>query len=552
MNKEFERVFPKDNLFFVYLYAISAMLFFFQLSWQNLLLGLLIDGVAFAIMAPTAQIVFYKFFPEFLKLKYSLEGDRYLLLYKIEEQRSFYNLLAKYPETRALYIFTLSILKVFPVGVYLALTSSNQLTFFQNLAIFYVIDVIVLFYCSSLMFIQLHSMGSEVMKKLATESNWILNYPKLSLELSSTRFSSYQNLSLFLMLITLCGVFLSSRVIDIDENIYSFTIMCASAIVSIGVILLKFQAFTEDSLRGMFRLFESSLQSTKKVVVPLHTSPLLAGFEYSFNQLGYKLEQREKEISNWLKRESEQFHLKALGEITALVAHDIKTPLHVMQMSLEVLNDPAASATDKERYSQILEKNLNQTISFTQSLMAHLKGVKDSNDCRFGDVHQHLVDLLSTQFSSKNFHIIDFDLQDELADLRIGINRLDAMHVFYNIYHNAIRAVLNAEIEDKRIKLWAEEDGTIYLYDNGPGLSKEEFNQFISFERFGENDSFTKSLGLRLTYTLVKRLGGDLDLVAVSEGTCYKIRLPLKDSTVSNWTHPVQGQTAPVDLIPQA
>lgn len=551
MNKEFERVFPKDNLFFVYLYAISAMLFFFQLSWQNLLIGLLIDGLAFAVMAPASQLFFYKILPEYRKLKSYLENDRFERLNSLDEQIIFFNLLAKYPESRAIFVFFVSMIKVMPVGVFLAYVTDNNLSFLQNLTLFYVIDVIVLFYCSSLVFIQLHTMGSELMKRLSTVDKWIENYPRLSLELSSSRFSSYQNLSLFLMLITLCGVFLSSRVIDIDENIYSFTIMCVSAIFSIGVILLKFQAFTEDSLKGMFQLFENSIQSTKKVIVPLHTSPLLAGFEYSFNQLGYKLEQREKEIANWLKRESEQFHLKALGEITALVAHDIKTPLHVMQMSLEVINDPAASDVEKEKYAQILEKNLNQTISFTQSLMAHLKGVKDSNDCRFGDVHQHLIDILSTQFSSKNFHLIDFDISDELSNLSIGINRLDAMHVFYNIYHNAIRAVLDSDNEEKRIKLWTEENGAIYLYDNGPGLSKEDFNQFISYERFGEKESFNRSLGLRLTHTLVKRLGGDLDLIPVSEGTCYKIVLPLAESSVTNWNQIRQGQTAPENVISQ-
>lgn len=551
MNKEFERVFPKDNLLFVYLYAVSAMLFFFQLTWQNLILGLLIDGVAFAIFAPVAQRIFYKILPEYLALKSNLDEENYKRLHRFDDQIRFFNLLARFPEHRAIFIFSLSLLKVIPVGLYLALVSSNGLSILQNLALFYVIDIIVLFYCSSLMFIQLHTMGSAVMKSLSQEECWRSNYQKLSLEISSSRFSSYQNLSLLLMLVTLCAVFLSSRAIDIDQNIYSFSIMCASAIFSIGVILLKFQAFTEDSLKGMFKLFDNSLQTTKKVVVPLHTSPLLAGFEYSFNQLGHKLEQREKEIANWLKRESEQFHLKALGEITALVAHDIKTPLHVMQMSMEVLNDPAATSAEKEKYSQILEKNLDQTITFTKSLMAHLKGVKDSNDCRFGDVHQHLLDLLSTQFSSQNFHIIDFDLSDELKEFRIGINRLDAMHVFYNIYHNAIRAVLEDSKPEKRIKLWTEENGAIYLYDNGPGLTKEEFSQFISYERFAENENFNRSLGLRLTHTLVNRLGGELELIPVSEGTCYKIRLPLAESSDSNWSQLLQGQTAPLNVISQ-
>lgn len=549
--KQFERIFPQGNLFFVYIYAVSSMAFFFKPTWIEILVGLAIDSVAFALVYAIEKHIFYRAFPSFAFLRKTLSNNEFNSFSEFNEQSRFYNLLSSFPETRAIFIFIMSFIKVLPVGIYLSSLGHTSHSFVQNLFLFYLIDSIVLFFCSSLVFIELHSMASVIMKQLSTNSHWASNYRHLTLTETRNRFSLFQNCALTLMLIDLCAVILSTGGFSLEERPFAFIIMCGSAIFSIGVLLIKFQAFTEDSLKGMFSYFENSIESTKTVVVPLHTSPLLAGFEYSFNQLGHKLEQREKEIANWLKRESEQFHLKALGEITALVAHDIKTPLHVMQMSMEVLNDPAASPAEKEKYSQILEKNLDQTITFTKSLMAHLKGVKDSNDCRFGDVHQHLLDLLSTQFSSQNFHIIDFDLSDELKEFRIGINRLDAMHVFYNIYHNAIRAVLEDSKPEKRIKLWTEENGAIYLYDNGPGLTKEEFSQFISYERFAENENFNRSLGLRLTHTLVNRLGGELELIPVSEGTCYKIRLPLAESSDSNWSQLLQGQTAPLNVISQ-
>lgn len=549
--KQFERIFPQGNLFFVYIYAVSSMAFFFKPTWIEILVGLAIDSVAFALVYAIEKHIFYRAFPSFAFLRKTLSNNEFNSFSEFNEQSRFYNLLSSFPETRAIFIFIMSFIKVLPVGIYLSSLGHTSHSFVQNLFLFYLIDSIVLFFCSSLVFIELHSMASVIMKQLSTNSHWASNYRHLTLTETRNRFSLFQNCALTLMLIDLCAVILSTGGFSLEERPFAFIIMCGSAIFSIGVLLIKFQAFTEDSLKGMFSYFENSIESTKTVVVPLHTSPLLAGFEYSFNQLGHKLEQREKEIANWLKRESEQFHLKALGEITALVAHDIKTPLHVMQMSMEVLNDPAATPAEKEKYSQILEKNLDQTITFTKSLMAHLKGVKDSNDCRFGDVHQHLLDLLSTQFSSQNFHIIDFDLSDELKEFRIGINRLDAMHVFYNIYHNAIRAVLEDSKPEKRIKLWTEENGAIYLYDNGPGLTKEEFSQFISYERFAENENFNRSLGLRLTHTLVNRLGGELELIPVSEGTCYKIRLPLAESSDSNWSQLLQGQTAPLNVISQ-
>lgn len=549
--KEFEKIYPKDNLYLVGILVISAMTFLFQLKAMDILAILAIDSVAFILFNSVEKKVFYLLFPRYKEIIGFNSLEEIAEVKSFNQQQRIFELLASFPEKRSIHCFILSFLKVLPAGVGCVYFSQVNYTLLEGLGIFYLADIIVLFYSSSLIFIQLHIFSSDIMGKLVEAPVWRENYRHLNLNSYNDRFHFLQNTVSMIMLISLLGVMLYSGATGFLNSPISFSIMFTSAVMCIVVIQLKIQNFFRDSLSGMFQKFNEKLDTQSELLMPLHTSPILAGFEYSFNQLGYKLEQREKEISNWLKRESEQFHLKALGEITALVAHDIKTPLHVMQMSLEVLNDPAASLSEKEKYSQILEKNLKQTISFTQSLMAHLKGVKDTTDCRFGDVHQHLLDILSTQFSSQNFHLIDFDLSDELKEFRIGINRLDAMHVFYNIYHNAIRAVLEDSKPEKRIKLWTEENGAIYLYDNGPGLTKEEFSQFISYERFAENENFNRSLGLRLTHTLVNRLGGELELIPVSEGTCYKIRLPLAESSDSNWSQLLQGQTAPLNVISQ-
>lgn len=549
--RELERIYPKDNFYLVAILVISAMTFLFQLEVFDILAIMAIDSLAFIVFSPLEKYFFYLSHPRFKILRNFKSEDDVRKISSLSSQQELIQLLASYPEKRAIHCFLWSLIKVLPAGLGCVYFSNNGHNLFEGLGIFYLADIIVVFYASSLIFIQLHIYSSNLLGELIESVSWRLNYRHLNLNHLSDRFHILQNTVSIIMLISLLGVMLYSGATGFLNSPISFSIMFTSAVMCIVVIQLKIQNFFRDSLSGMFQKFNEKLDTQSELLMPLHTSPILAGFEYSFNQLGYKLEQREKEISNWLKRESEQFHLKALGEITALVAHDIKTPLHVMQMSLEVLNDPAASLSEKEKYSQILEKNLKQTISFTQSLMAHLKGVKDTTDCRFGDVHQHLLDILSTQFSSQNFHLIDFDLSDELKEFRIGINRLDAMHVFYNIYHNAIRAVLEDSKPEKRIKLWTEENGAIYLYDNGPGLTKEEFSQFISYERFAENENFNRSLGLRLTHTLVNRLGGELELIPVSEGTCYKIRLPLAESSDSNWSQILQGQTAPLNDISQ-
>lgn len=521
-------VFPKENLYLSFIYCISLCTIIFGLNWYQIIIFIAIDTISFFLVHPIEKSIFAKLYPQFHKVR-DYQSETINFKDSPEKQAEFFQSLSDFPEARSFHLLIASLVKVLPVGIFVSYVSTVRPEFYQNLILFYITDIFIIVYSIGLLFIQLHTFSSEIMDELRNAEGWKDNYRNLKLAKEKDRLHLVQNVVLVFMLTNLLLMILFIHGNNTD---YFHIIIFLIAIICLGDLQFKFQRFFSSSLFSTFKHFKENLVNNRLETLPLHTTPVLAGFEYTFNQMGFLLDQREKEISQWLKHESEQFHLRSLGEIAALVAHDIKTPLHVMQMSLDMINDPYTTEEEKVKYQKILEKNLNETISFSQTLMAYLRGTSEKEQCLYGDVHQHLLKLFQTQFNATLYSGIKFNISPELSALALDINRLNVMHIFYNLYQNAIKAVLRGTSEFPEINVWTEkcdEAGFAYIFikDNGSGMKEEAFKQLISFERFQNSHHFYEGLGLRLSHSILTHFKGSIDLVEVEEGTCLKVKFPV-------------------------
>ena len=530
-----ESVYPKDSFVLSTLYAIAFCSIIFSLPWYYILLTSVIDSIVFLLIKNGELQLFYKLYPKFQILRdydKAIDSKRTL-----EEQNSFFNILASFPEKRSFHVFLTSVLKVLPVGIFISAVSEVTPSFWENLLLFYVLDIFILIFHHCFLYIALHQVASGLMADLKEHEMWKMNYRDLRLVEVKDRFSQVQNFVILSLLVNLLGmVFYTIGYKSILQNHFIFAVFVI-AILCICKIQLATQRYFRESLESVFKIFSHNVSQSKLQTVSVHTTPMLANFEYTFNQLSMKLEERENEISQWLKHESEQFHLRSLGEVTAMVAHDMKTPLNVMSMSLDVINDQSASAEKKEKYKQILEKNLELSISFSQTLMAYVRGNKGEMTCLFGDIHRHLLEIFKTQFFESDLEKIKFNLSDELAQINLQVSRLDAMHVFYNLYQNAIRSILSHVPHQMSISIYSEVDleensVAIFVKDTGPGLKAETFHRLISFERYSSDSHFYHGLGLRLTNTILNHIGGKFEIESVESGTCLKVTLPLADEKI--------------------
>lgn len=532
-----ENVFPKDSFFLSMIYALAFSSILFGLSWYITFASFVLDTCVFLFIIKNLEIkVFFKVYPRFETIR-SFEEEAFKTT-NLTDQNNLFNLVAEFPEKRALFTFFGSLVKVLPVGIFIAAQSTITDSFWQNLLLFYVVDVFILIYHHCYLYIALHHEASNMMGELLKNEKWAVNYRDLHLSSVKDRFSQVQNFVIVALLVNLLGmIFYTMKLGTIHENEYMMVVF-GIAIVCICKVQLSAQKYFSQTFESVLKLFTLDVYQSKLNAVPLHTTPMLANFEYTFNQLSMKLEEREKEITQWLKHESEQFHLRTLGEVTAMVAHDMKTPLNVMSMSLDMLNDKNVSLEKKLKYKEILEKNLDLSLSFSQTLMAYVRGNKGEMSCVFGDVHSHLLEIFKTQFFAADLDRIRFTVSKDLATLNLKVSRLDAMHVFYNLYQNAIKSTLAQVPHDMSITLWPEFDRenntvSIHLQDSGLGLDAATFYKLIRFERFGSDSQFYHGLGLRLTNSILGHLGGQFDIVPVGSGTCLKVTLPVVEEKLA-------------------
>jgi signal transduction histidine kinase len=505
------QLFPKDNFFLTLIYMMSLSLVVFGLNWQQLIMVFIIDTLALLCFLPIDRWLFLRCYPKFKVLHAPLES--------IQNKQEFYELLSSYPETRSVYCVVLSLLKVAPAGLYMISVAGPTEGFISNLALFYVADIFILFYFGGLLFIELHNISTDMMKTAMV--TWGEEYRDLKPVFQKDKFSQVQNTLLVLMLV---NFFVMSFAIHSPRDLL---IHFAASLICIGSLQILFQNYFQEALTSLTKSFEQ-----KVTMLPLHTSPILSNFEKTVNQLHSNIQRKDREIDLWIRNESEQFHLKTLGGVTAMVAHDIRTPLYVIKHSYEMMISETTSDEKKMIYRQLLKESIDQSLLFSQTLMAYVKGEEDNKECTYGEVHDYLLGIFKVQFFD-HFSDLTFNVSVELKNLKIRMNRLDAMHVFYNLYQNAIKAVLEANINRPMISVW-EEQGAIYIKDNGRGLKKDVFEKLVSFERYQPDHLFHKGLGLRLTNSMLEHLHGELTIEESDEGTCLKVQLPKAESDLSD------------------
>jgi signal transduction histidine kinase len=266
----------------------------------------------------------------------------------------------------------------------------------------------------------------------------------------------------------------------------------------------------------------------------MHTSPLLAQFEKTYNLLNDRLRTSEQELFSLVSQEAEKGRYRALGEFSALVAHDLSGPLHAANFcASELMGAPQPEKV--KPYLERISKNLSRALELTGSIRARLKNPSHEGGAgTFGEAHKHVVNLLSVQYHTENFQKVQFQVDPQVDRLHLRISSVDLTHVLDNLYRNAVENLLRNAISAPSIKVTLAnlslEEAEITVEDNGSGLSQQDFERITSYQFKREPSSLSnQGLGLRLTRRLIEFNQGHLEVrpQASDVGTFFSLRLPL-------------------------
>jgi signal transduction histidine kinase len=223
--------------------------------------------------------------------------------------------------------------------------------------------------------------------------------------------------------------------------------------------------------------------------------------------------------------------MATIGRLAASVAHEINNPLAIINEKAGLLTDLVGSSREypqKEKFLHSLDsiaKSVERCRDVTHRLLGFTRRVK----LRWEPIDMRSLVNETLGFLEKEAMLRSIDVQTSFAsDLpSIISNRGQLEEVLLNLLHNAFAAVEDGG----KIRVSVETEGpdrvSIGVEDNGCGIPEGNLGQIFE-PFFSTKGDFGTGLGLCISYDLVQKLGGKIEVWSrIDEGTRFAVTLPV-------------------------
>jgi signal transduction histidine kinase len=298
--------------------------------------------------------------------------------------------------------------------------------------------------------------------------------------------------------------------------------------------------FARDKAWGLLTVVAESFRPTDAAAVALFATHVGSALEVA--EFVGALEKAQKEL---VDRE----RLAAIGELAAVVAHEVRNPLGAIFNALASLRrlivppDQAHAETikDGEVLLSILREEaerINSIVSdlldFARPTLLHTKKVS------LGDVFAELSTSAAARPEAASVDV-QFDVPSTLPAVEIDPRLLH--QALYNLVLNALQAMPRGGTLVVRARHEGSGDRARVLVDvadSGPGIASAIRPRI--FEPFFTTKAAGTGLGLPLVQRVVDAHRGELSVASSSAGTTFTIALPsTRGKTIQGPAHVVDG-----------
>ncbi len=246
-----------------------------------------------------------------------------------------------------------------------------------------------------------------------------------------------------------------------------------------------------------------------------------------FNNMVKNLSEK-KELEDKLHKAEE---LSKLGQLSAGLAHEIKNPLNLINLSIDHLKTRAA-VLDKKTKDEFMntmdtiKAELYRLNRLTEQFLNHGRTIIENKEITGVNVLlEQLTELVKNKAESQGIKI-NLIVPDTRVYVSGEAEQLKT--AFLNIILNAIDAMPYGGTLD--IKLSADgSECRVSFYDSGPGIPDEITDKI--FEPFFTTKETGIGLGLAISKDVVSQHSGNITVATTKDhGTEFTIRLPLAKS----------------------
>lgn len=271
-------------------------------------------------------------------------------------------------------------------------------------------------------------------------------------------------------------------------------------------------------LQQMFSAIDSVAEGDLTARVPADDSPQFGELIKRFNKMVAELERADQQRRN----------------LTADIAHELRTPLHIIQGKLEGMLDGVYAAEPKHIDDALEEtKLLTRLVNDLQTLSLAETGQLPLHHTRF--LLADLVSDVSASFSAQAT-ALGVDLKASIADpnKQVSADYVRLNQVLSNLVSNALRYTPKGGSIFLEAGSGAGEKGNVRIRvtDTGVGIAPEDlpfiFDRFWRGEKARARDGHANSgLGLAIARQLIHAHAGTIEAQSnVGKGTSFVIELP--------------------------
>ena len=221
--------------------------------------------------------------------------------------------------------------------------------------------------------------------------------------------------------------------------------------------------------------------------------------------------------------------LSTLGEMSAVLAHEIRNPLGSIRGTAEILKDDYQPGDPKYEFLEIQIKEterLNRVVEdFLQ--MARPQPVT-LNSCSVQDELETMVTLVANDARKR---LIALTLHPSQVPISIKADGEKLRQAFLNILMNAVQATPAGGIITISTRCSEPDFCEIIVSDSGKGIDAELLGRI--FEPFFTTRTNGTGLGLAITRKIIESHGGTVTVVSKEGlGTTVTIQLPVLATTM--------------------